>query len=369
MPHRPSHNDSPTGQVSETLLRWLREHSGALETDDAWVGQQFAQLARCDVTGWVVPVEFGGQGWDTAAVTAGYEQLACACLTTTFVLTQQNGACQRILLSPDVELKQELLEPIGRGEQFATVGISHLTTSRQHLSQPALQVEQVGGELVFDGVAPWVTGASHADWIVAGGTCADGRQVLAAVSTSLPGVTIEPPAQLMALQASQTGAVRFEGVRVNDRYVLSGPVEQVLRQGSHGGAGSLTTSALAIGAARRSIEALGEEAARRAALVEIHQSLERERTEIAAQILAPNTEACCARWTAEEVRQRANSVVLRAAQACLAATKGRGFIRGHLAERLVREAMFFLVWSCPQPVVHGALREFACLADPEPDCD
>ena len=53
----------------------------------------------------------------------------------------------------------------------------------------------------------------------------------------------------------------------------------------------------------------------------------------------------------------------RAAQAYLAASKGAGFVVGHPAERAVREAMFFLVWSCPQPVVSAALREFACVID------
>jgi hypothetical protein len=53
--------------------------------------------------------------------------------------------------------------------------------------------------------------------------------------------------------------------------------------------------------------------------------------------------------------------VLRAAQSYLAASKGAGFVSGHPAERAVREAMFFLVWSCPQPVVSAALREFACV--------
>jgi len=67
--------------------------------------------------------------------------------------------------------------------------------------------------------------------------------------------------------------------------------------------------------------------------------------------------------SAESVRQKANSLVLRAAQAYLAASKGAGFVVGHPAERTVREAMFFLVWSCPAPVVSAALREFACVID------
>jgi hypothetical protein len=69
--------------------------------------------------------------------------------------------------------------------------------------------------------------------------------------------------------------------------------------------------------------------------------------------------------SAVEIRRRANSLVLRATQAQLAASKGAGFVAGHPAERAVREAMFFLVWSCPQPVLAAALREFARIEDPD----
>ena len=62
----------------------------------------------------------------------------------------------------------------------------------------------------------------------------------------------------------------------------------------------------------------------------------------------------------ESIRQRANSLVIRAAQASLGAAKGAGFVHGHPAERAVREAMFFLVWSCPQPVVESTLKALMC---------
>ena len=56
-------------------------------------------------------------------------------------------------------------------------------------------------------------------------------------------------------------------------------------------------------------------------------------------------------WSAEQIRIRANSYVTRLAQIYLAAAKGTGFVSGHPAERAIREAMFFYVWSCPQSVV------------------
>ena len=64
----------------------------------------------------------------------------------------------------------------------------------------------------------------------------------------------------------------------------------------------------------------------------------------------------------DTLRGDANGLVLRAAQAALTASKGAGFVRGHPAERLVRESLFFLVWSCPQSVTAAMLCEFAGVA-------
>ncbi len=54
------------------------------------------------------------------------------------------------------------------GEAFATVGISHLTTSRRHLSRPVLAARETAEGCVLDGYSPWVTGADHASTIVIG---------------------------------------------------------------------------------------------------------------------------------------------------------------------------------------------------------
>jgi hypothetical protein len=69
------------------------------------------------------------------------------------------------------------------------------------------------------------------------------------------------------------------------------------------------------------------------------------------------------RCTKESIRQRANTFVLRATQAALSAAKGTGYVAGHPAGRWCREALFFLVWSCPQPVAAANLCELAGILD------
>ncbi|HEY3242010.1 MAG TPA: hypothetical protein VGM03_01550, partial [Phycisphaerae bacterium] len=62
----------------------------------------------------------------------------------------------------------------------------------------------------------------------------------------------------------------------------------------------------------------------------------------------------------DEIRVAVNDLVVRLAMALLTISKGSGFLRGDAAQRLVREALFFLVWSAPQPVQLGTLQMLAC---------
>jgi len=343
------------------LLTKLAEFSGELDARQQWPAMQFDLLAKAGVLGWVIPHEYGGSPVGERELLSGYVALASACLATTFVLTQRNGACQRIVASQNDELKRELLPRLAGGELFATVGISHLTTSRQHLRLPAVQVAEERDGLRFHGEVPWVTGAAHADFLVTGGTLCDGRQVLAAIPATLSGIVIAPPARLLALGASHTASVRFENVIVARHYLIAGPVDQVMRQGS-AGTGSLGTSALAVGLSRAALDRLAAEAAQRADLAPILRPLAEECDSLEAAIsraVDPRTGTVDPALSSEAIRTRANSLALRSTQALLAASKGAGFVAGHFAERAVREAMFFLVWSCPAPVVAAALRELA----------
>lgn len=360
MPELPPFIESASFQ---SLLGELRSLSTRLNDDDAWPAEQLREMSKAGVLGWMIPEEFGGSGITNAELTTGYEQLSAACLASTFVLTQRNAAIQRIVQSQNSYLKDDLLPDLVTDELFATVGISHLTTSRQHLDQPAVTAERVDAGYFLTGEIPWVTGADKADIIVCGGTLEDNTQILVALETVMPGVEIAPAAPLMALNSSRTATVKLNHVFVSLEFLLHGPVENVMKQ-SGGGAGSFTTSALAVGHAANAIGLLQEEASRRPELNEILRPFVDEHAAISADLARAATEganpSAAPNLSAEAMRQRSNSLALRASQACLAASKGAGFVASHPASRLVAEAMFFLVWSCPQPVVLGNLRELAC---------
>lgn len=355
-------NSIPDSGQFESLISHLR---GLSEPDSPqqWPESQFAALAAAGGWRWNIPVQYGGLGVDSKEMLQVYRELASAALVTTFILTQRNAACQRIELSPNSEIRSHLLSQLAEGTIFATVGISHLTTSRQHVPTPAVTARAVSQPegFVLNGVVPWATGAYHADVLVTGGTLDDGRQILTAVPTDRLGVQVQPAVDLMGMSASQTGAVVLDDVFVASQEILHGPILQVMSHGAGGGAGSLGTSALALGAAQGTIRCLSDEVVRRPNIAEFVHPLETEAAQLANELmLAAQGQHPAQSGAVESIRGRANLLVTRSAQIWLATTKGAGYVSGHPAERAVRESMFFWVWSCPQPVLDANLRELAC---------
>jgi alkylation response protein AidB-like acyl-CoA dehydrogenase len=292
-------------------------------------------------------------------VVRGYLRLSSACLTTTFVITQRTGACRRIALAENPWAREQCLPPLIQGRRFATVGISHLTTSRQHLGRPVLAADVSSDGVTLDGYSPWVSGAKHADWIVTGATTEQGLQVLVAVPAGLDGIVVETPVNLVGVSASQTGAVRFENAKVPSEWVLAGPGENIMKQGIGAKSGGLQTSTLAAGLSDAAIRYLEEQCDVRHDLRTASTGLRSHWIGLRDDLLsAADGKPVCSN---EDLRTRANSLVLRSTQAALAAAKGAGYVVGHPAGRWCREALFFLVWSCPQPVMSANLCEFAGL--------
>jgi alkylation response protein AidB-like acyl-CoA dehydrogenase len=333
-------------------LEQLAALAAEADATPTWPAESWDVLRQAGTLGWVIPREFGGQGFGPHELLDGYEQLASACLTTCFLLSQREAACRRLLDSGNTVLCRALLPALARGESFITVGLSQLTTSHQHTA-PALRVQETETGLILDGVIPWVTGAAQAQHIVIGAVLEDRRQVLAILPAGLDGVSVGPPLELAAMQGSMTAEVRCESVKLDRRWLLAGPAERVM-QSSRGGTGGLETSCLALGLTCAAIGHLEREAEVRAELSDTAAAL-RGQYQALHDELHRLADAAAVGEQAIALRARANSLVLSATQAALTTSKGAGFLKEHPAQRWARQALFFLVWSCPWPAAAATL--------------
>jgi alkylation response protein AidB-like acyl-CoA dehydrogenase len=347
--------------VDNDLAERIRKTPDPDQATD-WPSDRLGCLRDAGVFRWGLPVEFGGLPVTVPQMLEGYIELARLCLTTAFILTQRDAACHRIANSENLALRQKLLPDHCAGRALATVGISHLSTSRQHWSRPSVIARRTEDGFELTGEAPWVTGARHADLLVTGATIDYNQQILVAIPKTRTGVNIGEPLKLMALNASCTGSVNLDRVAVSTEEIVVGPAPQVLKVDGKGGTGSLTTTAVAIGTAQQTLDGLRGESDSRPELAETVDSLCTEHASLRDDLLAAAirlSQGSMPQGAVEQLRQRANSIASRAALAYVCSAKGAGFISGHPAERSLREAMFFQVWSCPPAVTKATLDQLA----------
>jgi len=339
---------SPQFAHAPVDLRALGEKLATLAqstaADGPWQSGAFEALASSGLLAGFIASEDGGTGMTEGEITAALVVIAERCLTTALALTQWSAAVRLIGGGP-LALRQEMLPALARGESVTTVGISQLTTSRRHLCRPVLTATREGDAWRLDGICPWVTGGDSARTIVTGASTDDG-QLFFVISTAAAGLSIGPPLTMLALSGSRTSTVRFAGVR--PVAVLGGPASGGAR------AGGLSTSALAIGAARASSAMIAKEAVARPGLAGIATEFASEIDVLQERLMTAARQGTDA-VDRDRLRADANSLVIRAAQGALTAAKGAGFVTGHPVERLARESLFFLVWSCPQAVADAFL--------------
>ena len=340
--------------LSATLSDLLEANAERADRFVDWPAVSWNALGKAGLLGRSIPREFGGSAAMPVEFQRGMEEIAAGCLTTAFILSQREAAVRQLLKGPE-QLKQLYLPKMADGSAYMTVGLSQLTTSRQHLGPVLRATSTSHGGYRLDGEIPWVTGADQAIGIVAGATLSDGNQLLVVIPGECLQGMIEPPMPLAALVGSRTSLIRCHDVHLTADCVLMPPTENVL--GKLGG-GGLDTSCLAIGLTGAVVGFMRQETLKRPDLAPVAERFEsayrrvRERLHHLAETVAdPNLTL--------ELRLDCTKLALRSAQAGLMIAKGVGFVTPHPVQRWVRQALFFLVWSCPRPVAEGVLADLA----------
>lgn len=329
----------------DLLLPMMRRRADDLDESGEWPAEDLPELGRAGILRLALPVDVGGSAASALDQHVAYEAIARGSLSVALILSQRDAAIGFIDAS-SATARQSLLQELAGGA-FTTVGIAQLTTSRQG-GPPALRATRDGKGYRVDGLIPWCTGAAKAAFIVAGAATDDRQHVLFALRPEAPGVRVDPPMPLVALRSTWTGSIHCEGVRVRPDQIIAGPGQKVLTRANHLPLGQ---AYLAIGLCRGALDLI--EAHRSPAANAAKESFESQLAELRARILALSAPAREAEAVAAspEIRGRCNDLAVRITHAAVALYKGTALLVGHPAQRLAREAMFLLVWSCPNPVI------------------
>jgi alkylation response protein AidB-like acyl-CoA dehydrogenase len=340
--------------MDATVLNELRQRATIYDQTGDWPAEDLEALAKVGAMKWAVPKQFGGDELSPMDLHLRYEQIASASLSTALVLTQRDSAIGLIESGENEALRKELLPRLAQNEMFATVGIAQLTTSHQR-GAPALIARRVNGGFQLNGLIPWSSGADRAKLVVAGAVVEESDasnpqkpQILFALSTTWSGVTIAAPLPLVSLASSHTTSVTCEDVFVEDRFILRGPAPNVLACRKK--TVPLGQAFLAMGLCRAGIDLLQQHNSDLG--IETARLFESEFATLRRSVLHfcdPDHPGDTA--IAPQLRGACNELALRITHAAVAMYKGTALLQGHPAQRLAREALFLLVWSCPNPVI------------------
>ncbi|HEY8665564.1 MAG TPA: acyl-CoA dehydrogenase family protein [Tepidisphaeraceae bacterium] len=320
------------------------DRSGEFPADD------LADLAAAGAMRFAIPTDCGGEDLPSLDIHLKYEQLAAVSLSTALLLSQRDSAVGMIDGAQDWPLRAQTLRKLANNEFFTTIGIAQLTTSRQG-GRPALRARRDAGGYRIEGLIPWSTGPARSAFVMAGAAIEDStnQQILFALPTDLPKVRIDPPLPLVALRSSFTTQVHCDGALLEEKWILRGPVERALASRKKGV--PLGQAFLAMGLCRGALDLIAEHDSARARSTRdrFQEQLSAIRQEVL-RLCSPAGEAEVAAASAR-IRGECNDLAVRLTHAAVALYKGTALLADHPAQRLARETLFLLVWSCPDPVI------------------
>ena len=263
------------------------------------------------------------------------EAFAGGCLTTTFVWMQHLGTPPACAFGP--EHLRSWVPLLATGERRSTVVFAGL------LPDPPLRARQDGDVWIVDGVAPWVSGWGLTDVVHVAARTPDDDVVWLLVDAPSSGMRAEP-LRLLAVNASATVTLHFDGVRVDaDRETSRFPWSEWPARDAMG---LRTNGSLALGVAERCCRLIGpsgldeELAARRAALD------------------AGTVE------TMPAARAAAAAFAVQAASALVAHEGSASVVVGNHAERLLREATLLLVFGSRPSIRRQLLTQLGVSSEP-----
>jgi alkylation response protein AidB-like acyl-CoA dehydrogenase len=295
------------------------------------------------------PVEVrGGLGATHGEARPIFEAVAGGCGATAFVWAQHHGAVRRVA-GGDGPGREAWLPRLCDGSTLAGIGFAYL----RRPGPGAVRATPTRSGFRIDGEAPWITGWGLIGALVLMARAGDGSVVTVAVDRpgEHPAFVAGKPQALAVMGATGTVTLGVNGLEVARRDVVGVQTEDQWRLRDR--AGSALPAAAPLGIADRAIRLLSERArdqtlSRPASALATELGKRRAAADrVAAEVIDAMVgegralDAAVAAGAAE--RDRGLDLARRATDALVAATGGRAMSLEHPAQRLSREATFYLI--------------------------
>lgn len=213
--------------VREFAQDRLRPHSAAFEAQGGYPAGLFEDIAGLGLLGMVAPEEFGGAGSDYVSYALALIEIAAADGALSTIVSIQNSIMVGGLLKDGSAAQQARFLPgLIAG---LTIGAFALTEADAGSDAAAVRTRatKVEGGWVIDGAKQFITSGKIAGltMVIAVTDPAAGKRGLTAflIPTDRPGYIVDKVEKKLGQAASDTCALRFENLFVEDDLVMGEP--------------------------------------------------------------------------------------------------------------------------------------------------
>ncbi len=330
----------------------------AVDRADHIPQRNLTALAEAGLFGLAGPRSHGGLDLDAHSARRSMAAVGSGCGATFFVWVQHHGAVRALRASSNQALVDAHLADFCAGRSVAGTAFAHVRRG----GRPAISATRTDGGWRLDGHAPWATSWGRAAWFSVAAESDDGELVWALLpGAPAKGVTATALA-LPVFGATATVAVEFDGCTVADDHVIAVESAEAWRRADRRHASLGQPAVLGVvDRAQRLLAAHTDDpavAAAAALAAELRRLWERDDDLVDA--LARGDESIV---EASDHRAACLDLARRSTTALLAAVGGRGMDLSHPAQRLAREADFYVIQAQTTDGRAATLRSIASISD------
>lgn len=185
----------------------------------------FRKMGELGLLGLTKPVEYGGLGLDYSYSMAMAETLGHVdCGAIPMAIGVQTDMCTPALARFGSDaLRREFLAPAISGEMVGCVGVSEAHAGSD-VAAIRTSARKDGGDYIINGSKMWITNSLQADWMCVLVNTSDGpahkNKTLVMVPMDTPGVSVGAKIRKIGMNASDTGLIYFDEVRVPQRHAI-----------------------------------------------------------------------------------------------------------------------------------------------------
>jgi len=230
--------------VSENVLPFAEEWDREQKIPECAI----SKLTKSGYLGCSLPLQYGGQGWDTVTFGLLNEALGRGSSSLTGVLTVQTMVSKALLKWGSPEQIQKWIPLLAKGE---IIGAFALTEPEAGSDIQSLVTEFTQSDddfLVLHGTKKWITTGQFASLFLVFGKLGD-RSLACLVPRETPGLEVEPIHDLMGFRAAGLAKLVFNNVKVPTANIVGKPgfaLSHVAPVGLHYGRISTACSALGL---------------------------------------------------------------------------------------------------------------------------